>query len=192
MSGNRTGARVILGLVALVFLFPASIVFLFGLLFWGDELDKTARTTGTIAALVAGLAGAWGAAVQVVLWPTLVFAILERSTDRDAVDVLAWDPDQLPDATLRQRGISLGEAVTGATFSLVVAALLVLQHELTWIGPDSRTALLDPDLWSGWLPSLVVVLVAGAALELWKYRVGWTMSVLAATVVTSASSVRSA
>lgn len=50
MSGNRAGGRVVVGMIAMALLFPAFIVFLFGLGFWGDELDKTAETTGTIAA----------------------------------------------------------------------------------------------------------------------------------------------
>lgn len=141
------------------------------------------RVDGVGQVVVAALAGAWGAAVQVVFWPTLVFAILERTTEGD--NVLAWDPDQLPDVAAHQRGITMGEAVTGATWSLIVAALLVLQHDLTWVGPDSRVPLLDPDLWSSWLPFLMVVAVASAALELWKYRAGWTPAVLAATVATS-------
>lgn len=162
------------------------------LLLWVPALAATLSVVAELAAggvetvgdvVVAALAGAWGAAVQVVFWPTLVFAILERT--KGGEDVLAWDPDMLPDIAAPHRGITLGEAATGATWSLVVAAALVLQHDLTWIGPDSRVPLLDPDLWTWWLPFLIVVAVSSAALELWKYRAGWTPAVLAATVVTS-------
>lgn len=50
MTAARTVVRVIAAGVGAIFFLPALLVFLFGLLIFGDELDKTTETTGTIVA----------------------------------------------------------------------------------------------------------------------------------------------
>lgn len=50
---QRQGNGCLLGCVSVVFLTVPTLAFLFGLLLWGDEMDKTAETTGVVVALPA-------------------------------------------------------------------------------------------------------------------------------------------
>ncbi len=136
------------------------------------------------SAVVSGLAAAAMTAIQILFWTTLCFAIIERTGGAD--EVLEWSPDRLPDLPdTGRRGVTLGDAVGSASFSLVLVALLGLQHEFAWFGDGERVPLLNPDLWSGVLPFLIVMSVLSAALEVVKYRRGWSWGVVAAVVVTS-------
>lgn len=125
---------------------------------------------------------ALGTAMQIVFWTTLVFAVV----DRVATEVPEWSPDTLPEAPA-DRDYSFTDAALGVSFNLVVAVVLVAQHFRSWVeGPGGEdVAVLDPALWSGWLPFLLVVIAAVTALEVWKYLRGWTLGAVAGTVVTS-------
>jgi hypothetical protein len=126
-------------------------------------------------------------AFQVMFWTTLAFAILDR-LDVDA-KLPAWTVDDLPEAP-EERDITFVDTVASIVFLVVFLVALVGQTFRTWVqGPDGDdVAVLDPDLWSGWLPWLVGVLVVNVGLEVWKYRVGrWTWPVVAATTVVSAA-----
>lgn len=141
--------------------------------------DSSAEAIG--AAVSAG----FQAAVQVVFWTTVVFAVLER-VDVDP-KLPEWTVDSLPDAP-DDRDITLVDTVTALVFIGLFGVVLVVQNFRSWVqGPDGEdVAVLDPALWSGWLPLLLVVLVANAALELWKYREGrWTGPIVAATSLIS-------
>lgn len=130
-------------------------------------------------AVVAGLM----TAMHVVFWTTLVFALVDRAATDEPV---AWSPDNLPEVPV-ERDPSVGDAGASIAFNLLVAAALVVQHFRSWVaGPDGDDVpILDPDLWSGWLPFLLVVIVAVIGLELWRLRNGWSVGALVATVATS-------
>ena len=116
-------------------------------------------------------------ALHVAFWTTLAFAVLER-VDVDP-GLPAWTVDALPEAP-GERRITMVDTVASVVFILFFGAVLVLQHFRSWIaGPDGDDVpVLDPDLWSGWLPFLLLVLLASAALEVWKYRAGrWTVPI---------------
>ena len=154
---------------------PATVAVVAG---FADAFEPDATIGGVIAG---ALATAAMTAVQICFWTTLVFAFIERaSTDTEP----GWDPDTLPAVPDERRGITLSDAIAGATFNVALAALLAAQHDVTRVLGDS-VPLLDPDLWSFWLPFLIAVALASAALEVWKYRRGWTMGVLAGAVATS-------
>jgi hypothetical protein len=149
----------------------------------GDVLDDTDHSVGDLVgtAVVTALM----TAVQVSFWLTLVFAIVERTAQDE--EILEWSPDSLPQLP-EDNGVGLGEAAFGATFNLLLAVLLVAQHFRTGVGEGGRTPLLDPALWSFWLPFLVLVCLASAGLELWRYRNGWTVPGFVATVVLTLAS----
>ncbi|MGN0064492.1 MAG: permease prefix domain 1-containing protein [Nocardioides sp.] len=147
----------------------------------GDATDTSPDTLGgVIASAVVTLLGT---ALQVAFWTTAVFAVIDRVTTDD--DLGAFSPDSLPDLPDDHQGITLGEAVAGAVFNLILGGLIVAQQFRTGVGEDGTTPLLNPDLWSLWLPVLIVGCVASAALELWRYRAGWTVPTFLGTVVTS-------
>ncbi|GAA2080837.1 permease prefix domain 1-containing protein [Aeromicrobium halocynthiae] len=143
------------------------------------------RNDSSADAVGAAVSAGFQAAVQVVFWTTVVFAVLER-VDVDP-GLPGWTVDALPDAP-DERDISLVDTVTALVFIGLFGVVLVVQNFRSWVqGPDGEdVAVLDPALWSGWLPLLLAVLVANAALEVWKHREGrWTGPIVAATSVVS-------
>lgn len=189
LAARYTGARLqLLGprfylvwkrlLVQLLTVVPAAVAALVAV---AAVLDGD-TTVGEVVVDAGG--AAVGTAMQLVLWTTAVFAVLDRVVT-DAPE--PWTVDDLPEAPSGDRGYSLGEAAASIAWYLVLAAALVLQQTRSWVegtgGED--VAILDPALWSGWLPLLLVAIGLSIGLEVWKYRRGWTPGVLAGTVVTS-------
>ncbi len=114
------------------------------------------------------------AALHVAVWTTLAYAVIDRR--RHTPREHPWTVDRLP-AVTPTRGITVGETVTGIALAVVTAGLLIGQHFLSGVTRDGeRLPVLNPDLWSGWLPVLLAVLVGHAVFEIVKHRVGrWTL-----------------
>jgi hypothetical protein len=127
--------------------------------------------------------------VHIAFWTTLVFVLVERggggSGVRESLDV-DWSPEQLP-AARRRRG-SLTDLVATLTFLALFAALLVWQQVRPPLSLDGDDVpVLDPDLWSFWLPLVLVLLVVEAGFEVVKYLTGgWTRDLAIANVVLGA------
>ena len=97
-------------------------------------------------------------AVNVVFWVTVVFALAERGRVTD-VD-LEWNPDQLPDDDGTGR-VGLGETVASVGFLVAAGLAIVWQQTSSPVTSDGESVpVLDPDLWSGALPWLLLVLAA--------------------------------
>ncbi|WP_141014645.1 HAAS signaling domain-containing protein [Nocardioides sambongensis] len=130
------------------------------------------------------------ALVQICFWLTLTFVLIERSGPghdalRDSLDV-EWTPDQLP--PLPTHPGRLRDTVTSLAFLAFMAALLIWQQFRSPIdGADGESVpILDPELWSLWLPLLLALMVAEAVLEIAKYRTGrWTVPLAAANTALS-------
>ncbi|WBB69738.1 permease prefix domain 1-containing protein [Micromonospora sp. WMMD812] len=125
-------------------------------------------------AIGTGIGAALQTTVQIGFWVTLVFAVLERTNA--SLDLPEWTVDQLPeDHTGRQ--ITLVDVAASVGWLVLVIAYLPIQHFHSFV-PDrdgDNLPILDPALWSFWLPFLIAVLVATVGLELAKYRAGrWT------------------
>ncbi len=129
-----------------------------------------------------GIGAAFGSAVGVGLtvllhiafWVTLVFAILERSGEGSAIG--GWDLSKLP--PLPSKGsVKLGETIASVVFLTLAIAVLTLSKTVSPVtaADGSPIPLFEPDLWSFWMPFLIVVLVLEVVFELVKYRTGrWT------------------
>ncbi|MCZ7438437.1 permease prefix domain 1-containing protein [Micromonospora sp. WMMC241] len=117
-------------------------------------------------------------AVQIAFWVTLSFAILERA--QAPLGLPEWTVDQLPEET-GDRQIGQGDCIPSVVFLLGTIAVIVGQHFQRWSTDDgSRLPVLDPALWSFWLPALIGVLVATIGLEVAKYRARrWTWPLVA-------------
>jgi hypothetical protein len=95
--------------------------------------------------------------VHIGFWTTLVFVVLERSEDRgvDGATSLSgpWTPERLPDLPNRP-GPFLVEAVVGAVLAALWAGALVWQQVASSVhdAAGDRVPVLQPDLWSFWLP----------------------------------------
>lgn len=138
----------------------------------------------------AGIGDAIGSAVGVGLsiavhlgfWTTLVFAILDRSPGKGAD--LAWTPDMLPALPELSRPGRRGELIGSLVFLGLFALVIVWQHfGLPWVGALETIPLLDPDLWSFWIPYFLVLIVLEMLFAIAIYAWGWNWWLAAANLV---------
>lgn len=110
-------------------------------------------------------------AFQVVLWTTLGFAIAEHTGTREIPGRQAWSVADLPQRTARR--VTLGETIGTVMGLLIGIAALVWQRSGARITDSGESIpLLDPELWSFWLPALIALMSAGVVLQLLAYARG--------------------
>lgn len=134
-----------------------------------------------------GISAAFTTAFQIALWTTVTFAILERVDVQDGIE--EWTVDKLPEVPGR-RTVSLGDFVGSAAFIVLAMAWMAVQNFRSWVkGPDGDDVpILDPSLWSSWMPFLLGALAVSLLAEVWKYRVGrWTWPIAGVTIAASAA-----
>ena len=154
--------------VLLVVVVPISVV---GTLVARLFVEDVATTN--VGSLVgSSIALALTVALHVVFWTTLVFVILER-TGHGSLDT--WTPEQLPDTSATGR-VGFGETAASVVFLVLVALALVWQQTSSPLRSGGEVVpVLDPALWSGWIPWLLLVLLAQAVLAVVVFRHGrWT------------------
>ena len=130
------------------------------------------------------LGAAWVAAITVAVhlavWVTVVYAVLERAGvfDTDAggagIDGVSWSPEQLP-ALVDDPQVGRGETIAAVVWSALLIAFIIYQQR--WFRIDGeRLPILDPDLWSFWIPLMLVALAASVVLTIviGVRRVTWT------------------
>lgn len=121
-------------------------------------------------------------AVQMGFWTTLAFAVLERTPGKGAD--LAWTPDMLPQLPDLGRPGRLSELIASLVFLALFAAVLVWQHfGLPWVEALESIPLLDPDLWSFWVPFFLVLIVLEMLFAIAIYAWGWNWWLAAANLV---------
>jgi hypothetical protein len=125
--------------------------------------------------IVAGGSAAFNVAVQTLFWFTLVFAIAERTSGPGALAPRPWSPDALP--ALEDRGrIGIPELVAAVAANVVLlVALLWVQLRPPIVIEGEAVPLLDPALWSFWLPWFIVLTLLEILLTIGVYIRGqWT------------------
>ncbi|MET7962486.1 permease prefix domain 1-containing protein [Micromonospora zamorensis] len=125
-------------------------------------------------AIGSGIGIAIEVAVQIAFWLTLTFALIERFQPVSSLP--EWTVDQLPDVPAR-RDISLADTIASVAMLVLTIGYLPFQHYQSWVHETDggNIPILDPALWSFWLPALMAVLVADVVFEIVKYRIGrWT------------------
>ncbi|WP_162598710.1 permease prefix domain 1-containing protein [Nocardioides gilvus] len=173
-----TYVRVLRGILVAVVPLVTTIVALVAA-FQGDDVG------GVIGA---SISTALNTSVHIAFWTTLSFAILERSANptQESLGLAPWTPDNLPALPTAPRG-ALGETVTNIVWLGLLAGFVVWQQVASppW-GDGERFPVLDPDLWSFWIPLILVALAAEAAFEIVKYRRGgvWTRGFATLNTVT--------
>ncbi len=127
--------------------------------------------------------------VHIAFWVTVTFVLIERGSAPDDVrDALGteWDPDQLPELP-RASGGSVSDLAASVVFLSLIGAAIVWQQLRPSITADGeRVPALDPDLWSFWLPLVLVLLVVEIGFEVVKYRLGWSVRLATANTVLAA------
>lgn len=106
----------------------------------------------------AGVSVAFTVTIQLVFWFTVVFAIVERTEGKDIGAATRWTPDHLPALPVpgRINLVEVGLSVAGLVFA---AVFIVWQQVAAPIVIDGQAyPVLDPALWSFWLPWFLVVI----------------------------------
>lgn len=144
-----------------------------------DELENgpgpLIADTLQVAALSAG---------NILFWTVLAFAVVER-TSTGARPLGEWDPDTLPEGSSAAR-FGRGELVGSLVFLGIAVVALVWQQTEAPVGrgDGAGVPLLDPDLWSSWIPVLLALFAAMAGQVVLLSRAGrWTMPLAALNAV---------
>lgn len=147
--------------------------------------DLASEGVGSAFASSAGLG--LQVALHVVFWTTLTYALVERSQPGKAL--IAWDPDQLPEDD--RRSVGIGETVSSVVMLLLVGLALIWQQTNSPLEVDGESVpVLDPALWSGWIPFLLGVVVAQIVVALAVFRARrwtWGLAGIAAALDVAAS-----
>lgn len=121
-------------------------------------------------------------AVHLGFWTTLAFAVLERTPGKGAD--LAWTPDMLPQLPELGRPGRRSELIASLVFLGLFAFVLVWQHfGLPWVNALESIPLLDPALWSFWIPFFLVLIVLEMLFAIAIYAWGWNWWLAAANLV---------
>lgn len=112
--------------------------------------------------VAAGLGGAIQAALQVVLWVTLAFAIVERTdADPDSLPLVPhrdWTPDHLPEVSDDTTRVGWGEGATMILSCTLGIVFLTVANRLVHVDGQPLPILSDTAMTWRWVP------VAGLAL----------------------------
>lgn len=140
-----------------------------------------------IETVVESVGQAIGTGIQIFFWMTIVFAFIERVAPGDAgvpAGFSNWQVDDLPPVPAK-RQITAVDSVIGIVL-LIFAAVAIFwqQFRSVFNNTDGAVPLLHPDLWSGWIPAFMVLLVLGIVMEIWKYLAGhWRMRIVVANAL---------
>ncbi|WP_157002902.1 hypothetical protein [Agromyces laixinhei] len=155
------------------------------LIFLESFVPATATAVSALGLVIAG--GGWevigsaigvgiSVALQLAFWVTLVFAVIERTAAATGTEAhLGWTPDRLPQLPDVRRPHRRSDLIASLSFLALAVVFLVWQHfGIVWLGGERQPIpVLDPALWSFWLPYLLVLLVLEAAFAVWIYRSDW-------------------
>ncbi|MEE2570531.1 permease prefix domain 1-containing protein [Pseudarthrobacter sp. J64] len=121
----------------------------------------------------ATVAGAISIAVHVFFWVTLVFVIVERS---GSAPTEKWSLEQLPELPDSGRTARRSELIASLVLLAAFIAAIVWQHfgVVFRDGVREPIPLLNPALWSFWIPYFILLLVVEAAFAVAVFRTGWT------------------
>jgi hypothetical protein len=119
-------------------------------------------------------------AVHLMFWPTLIFALLERNSGPSRLETNAatargpwapWNLDMLPD--VRPKGLGTADLVASLVYVVLMIGALLWDQLVGFVFVDGDgVPLINPALWSLWIPVLLILLVAEAVFAVVLYRVG--------------------
>ncbi|MGH3657940.1 MAG: permease prefix domain 1-containing protein [Micromonosporaceae bacterium] len=142
---------------------------------------------GNIGEIIAGsVVALLTAGVHLFFWVTVVFAILDRTGASPNTPGVGWDPSNLPEAPDDSPSrISVPDTVSGLVFVVIGVGLVILQRfRSVFHDASGAIPVLDPGLWSLWIPAFFVLAAAQAIflVALWR-RGPWTYGAAAVQAV---------
>jgi hypothetical protein len=123
-------------------------------------------------------------AVHLAFWSTLAFVIVER-TPGSSVPVTTWTPEMLPQLRDDARAGRLGDLIASLVFiALVVVAIVWQQFGVIFRdGVREPIPVLDPALWSFWIPYFLGLLALEAVFAVAIYLRGWNWTLAGLNVL---------
>ncbi|MCU1412585.1 MAG: hypothetical protein JWR04_3292 [Rhodoglobus sp.] len=140
-------------------------------------------TGAGIGAIVGSVIGtAIEVAVHLGFWTTLVFAIITRS-EKARKPVASWSLESLPERTSPRVGIP--ELVASVVFLLFFAGAIVWQqyNSVFTDASGSPIPVLQPDLWTLWIPYVFGLIALELVFAIVLYRTGWNWPLALVNVV---------
>ena len=153
------------------------------------------------AAIVTSSAAALAVGMIAAFWTTVGYAVVEaaetaREADGEVPEwaaeirkAIAWAPDRLPKET-SGRSVRINDAVEAIVGGSISIALVFIQRSVSPFSDASGAAIpiLNPALWSTWIPILIALTVTWMAVEFFKLvRGAWSVPIaVAITFVTVA------
>lgn len=124
---------------------------------------------GLGAAVGAGVETVFTVGAQMVTVLTVLFAVAERVGHRKGtlIRTTDWTPDDLPETREPDKG-GVGALMTAVWYALLLGLIVWQQISEPYRtdGTEERIAVLDPDLWSGWMWPILAGLAGLVALSL--------------------------
>lgn len=103
-----------------------------------------------VGVLATGIGAVVTIGAQMIAWPTLVFALVERRTHRTVRARSTWSPDDLP--AVQKSGRGAVSCCVSAVGNALLLGLIVWQQTARPYNVDGeRLQILNPELWSGWI-----------------------------------------
>ena len=179
--------------LAIVFAFTIPTTWAVLLAVWlaaGNSVGS-AIVTSSAAALAVGMIAAF--------WTTVGYAVVEAAENAREADgampewsaeirkAIAWTPDRLPKEG-SARKVRINDAVEAIVGGSIGIALVFIQRSVSPFSDPSGAAIpiLNPAIWSMWIPLLILLAVAWMAMEFIKLVHGaWSVPIAAAITVTT-------
>lgn len=139
----------------------------------GSALVHALMGEGIGPVIAAAVTTALSAAMHIGFWVTLVFAILDWTGASKNGPLVKWNLDMLPDVP-EKRALRSDAIASIVWLAILIVFLLYSQFfPIAWNadGPV-REPLLDPALWSFWLPYFIALVVAEVVFVVVTYRSG--------------------
>ncbi len=128
-------------------------------------------------------------AIQLTFWITVVFAVIERSGEAQAEARpagLTWTPDRLPELP-KGTSASAAEIVVACVAMIIGAGALIWQQTAMPVVINGTSyPVLDPALWSFWMPWFLALIAIELVMTLLRWRAGgWTFGLAIVNTLTS-------
>lgn len=122
--------------------------------------------------------------IYIAFFTTVVFAVIDRSQADDVV-VPDWSPTELRDVAGAGRAERRAGLITTFFWLAVIVGLLLWQQfgPSRWGDLGGVLPVLDPALWSFWLPYFLVLVGLEALMAVWIFRSDWTWPAATANIV---------